>query len=208
MPTNGLCSKNTLCISIYNNTEEKIFLPEIKGLPAGLRIFLISDNNSFIDISDNAKILSSFCYSEKNYKTIKSCCNLTDYVEYLSDTERDSTASVIAERIKNKDERILALAKERINRLLKELIFIEPKQSYNDYFPLSDSIKYKKLAIFYAYPYPYPVIRTGPTAISEEQIKYNKKLMDSLHFEYPKYIRGYELYDRPIYSEAVVINLE
>ncbi len=201
-----LCDKNTLCINICNNSNEGYYLPEARGLPAGLRVFLISDNSKFVDISDKAKVLSLECYSEKSYKTIEKCCKLTDNEGLLTIKEIDSIASTILGGIKNRDTRMLGLTFDRIKRLLNEAIFIGPKQSYNDYFPLPDSIRNKRLAIFYTFPYPYPVITTGPTTITQEQIEYNRKLIDSSRFDYPITIRGYRQYKKIIYSKPIFIN--
>ena len=190
-----------LCLSIVNNTNRKIYIPEIRGLGGGLKIYAFEKNQSYIDYTNEFITLGIKGFENCDYEIVEKCCKPMSVNDFLSHAEIDSIATSIVENSQNGNPHLY----NRIVDLLNDIAFIEPKRSFNDYFPISDSVKYKKIAIKYSYPYPYPVIRTGPYGLSEKEIENNKKILDSLHFKYPKYIKGYELYNEPIFSDSILV---
>lgn len=196
---------NVVCISVKNNTRDKIFIPDLSILGVGLKIYELEKNNRFIDITGDALKLSSSGFIKYSYSLLKKKYKINSDTIYLREHEKDSISSVIVKMMKNKDKHVLEAIKSNSFAFLKDMVFLNPGDSYTDFFLIDDSFAKMDLAIFFHYPYPYPVIQSGRFALNKETILFFQKSRDSLKFSYPQIIKGYKLYNKPFYSKPIII---
>lgn len=189
-----------LQISLLNNTDKYLYLHNAQLLSRGLNVAVLTDNGLYVDCSHSFKSFVSdgsnidFDYTKKKY-------NLNKELKTLSFQERDSIAAIIAKGSSNKHP----FFRFNVVRLLEENIFFAPHQSYNECVYLPAESMNKSLIISYSYPYPFPVIQYG---MSKEAIESAQKSRDSIRFDYPKQIKGYKLYDFPITSNTLLVDVE
>jgi hypothetical protein len=200
-----ICRNRFICIEIHNYSSKKIYIPEIRGLGAGLKIYAMVGNNYMIDISDTMKLLSLDAYRKIEYNEVKEVCSLYNSSAVMTDSEKIIIAEKIVMERPDLSPSLNLRIKERAIRLFNEMIFLDPGQSYIEYFPLPDSFGYMNIGFYYFYPYKYPIIQSGPNRLSSEELDYNLKMLDSLRFSYPKSIQGYNLFNTIICSSSVVM---
>lgn len=193
--------KNFVCISMKNNTNKRLYIPQCTALSMGLKVFIRVKNNEYINSTDDFFTAHESIPDDTNYVDIKRCCMPMKY-KFLSQKEKDSIATSIVANSNNRHRYL----RNRIVFVLDELILIDPYQQFNDYYTIPDSTKYKNIKVLYSYPYSYPIYRSDFDSVENALIENNKKMLDSLKFDYPKYIKGYGLYDQPIVSDTLYVN--
>ena len=200
-------NKKFLCIIIENNTNDKIYIPDCIDLPWGMNLFRIEKNNKFIDNSDDAKSLS-WDFNIKEYRKILK--NEKYRISYHKDPFLDadcldSIAYSVIKKIKNRNERLLNDTRIEVFNNLKGLVFIDPGKNFKHRFYIYEDLTYNRLAIYYSYPYFFPYIKKGIGSYNDKDLKFERKRLDSLSFDYPGYINGYKLYNKVIISDPIII---
>jgi hypothetical protein len=194
-----LINKRTILVNIENLSNSNIYIPEIRYIQQGISIYEIVKNNEFIDIGDSVFI--NPISLNQNDPIFKKCYK--DYNNQLPQNQRDSIAGLMSNNMISKRKI------DYISSLLKQAIFLKPKESYNKYFVIP-KLESDKISLFYMYPYSHAKAKKWLlTSLGAEKYKQHMAMMDTLNtFSYPLLIDGYKLYSKPISHKPVILKLE
>jgi hypothetical protein len=188
-------NKLVICIKVINNTDTDIFIPMGKLLPKNLNAIYIGnkitkDTSEYFyykcgDLSGNY-----YLYKRKKYEEIAKICSCKIEDSVLN--SNDKKELFLSIRHMNQDISLIdkdtnAFFKEKI----KNIIFIKKHKFYSEFIIVPSDFLNNKYKIFFSYP---------ESSLEKKTIKINDYFKD---IKYPSEIKGYKLYNKPIYSDTI-----